>query len=107
MISEKAATYRQHAAQCREEAERRDNLKDKVAWETGERCWLHMAEQAEVTFSGEPKNIERGAGQFSRLVPPTVSSASRSLRPRHTASREHHHHYDGHRQREQDREPQV
>jgi hypothetical protein len=47
MISEKAATYRQHAKQCREEAERRDNPKDKVAWETGEKCWLRMAAQAE------------------------------------------------------------
>jgi hypothetical protein len=48
MISEKAATYRQLASRCREEADKREQSKDKVAWETGEKCWLHMAVQADI-----------------------------------------------------------
>jgi hypothetical protein len=50
MISDKTETYRQHAEQCRKEAERRNSPRDKVAWEAGEKCWLHMAEQAQREY---------------------------------------------------------
>ena len=46
-----AAHYRVEAAKCREAAGRARDSASRLYWEQAERCWLTLANQAEVTVN--------------------------------------------------------
>jgi hypothetical protein len=57
-----AVRYRAEAQKCREAADLAANSETRLYWQHAERCWLTMANQAEVVF-----DLLRGRNQPTRL----------------------------------------